>query len=96
MAGSDHPADNPVCAPGHPHRLLPRDDGAKEAPVRGHLQPQLPGGGRRPSGNGQRAQSASGGEADLTPSSPGSPYPTLNCTSKADRAVRCCVAAETI
>lgn len=67
LAGGDHPSDHPVCVTGHPGGVFPHHDGAEEAPVGGHVQPQLTGGSRCQAGDGQRPQSAPRREADLSP-----------------------------
>lgn len=65
LAGCDHSPDHAVRATGHPGGVFPRPDSTEEAPVGGHIQPQLTGGGWCQAGDGQRPQSAPGGEADL-------------------------------
>lgn len=61
-----------MCFISHPDDVYPRHDGTQEAPVGGHVQPQLSGGCWCQVGNGQRPQSASRGEADLRQGSLGS------------------------
>lgn len=53
MVGSHHSSDHPVCINSHPGGVLPHHDSPEETSVRGHIQPQLTGGGWSQTGDGQ-------------------------------------------
>lgn len=59
-----------MCVTGHSGGVFPRHDSAEEASVRGHVQPQLTGGGWSQTGDGQCPQSTARGAADLRPAPP--------------------------
>lgn len=52
MAGSDYSHFHPVCVTGYLGGFHPGHDSTEEATVRGHIQPQLTGGGWSQTGDG--------------------------------------------
>lgn len=67
MAGSDYSHLHPVCITSHPGSICSGHDSAEETTVGGHVQPQLTGGRRSSTGDGQRSEGSPRGETDLRP-----------------------------